>query len=235
MHKQDRNLVRIKKSVEAALNNGRRLLNDAEFLKHEDPPATAYFLTLIAQEEFAKAFLLTLVCRKIIPWNRYILRATKDHTCKQLLCLVLDFLNPNHEEFIERVNAVVLRPEIPNFPKKVADAIDILRYEKIGRWIARNWFGPHDPNYDNGAIKVADGRRDREKQDLLYVRLASDGGVATVAGQMQHDLPHETDRAERFASLIERFLDGSDHPGLDYKKVEEVFRLLFSVSERNGT
>jgi AbiV family abortive infection protein len=83
-------MTRIEQSVRAALTNGHCLLDDADFLQFSDPPATAYFLSLIAQEEFAKAFLLALVRRGIVPWDQHVLRATRDHTCKQLLCVVMD-------------------------------------------------------------------------------------------------------------------------------------------------
>lgn len=66
---------RLYKSGAACVQNGRRLLNEAELLELEQPPTTAYFLTVIAQEEFAKAFLLALVVRDVIPWDKRLLRA----------------------------------------------------------------------------------------------------------------------------------------------------------------
>lgn len=61
---------RIAHAVRACLANGRRLLEDVEFLELNEPPSTAYFLSMIAQEEFAKGFLLALVARGVIPWDR---------------------------------------------------------------------------------------------------------------------------------------------------------------------
>ena len=81
-------------AIHACLSNGRRLLDDAQTLEFSDPLATAYYLTLIAQEEFAKGFLLALVIRNVIPWDRRLLRAARDHRCKQLLCVVMDYLQP---------------------------------------------------------------------------------------------------------------------------------------------
>ena len=215
-------------AVRACLANSRRLLEDAVFLEFSDPPATAYFLTLIAQEEAAKGFLLALVVRCVIPWNRQVLRATRDHTCKQLLCIVMDYLNPELNEFWNRCNAM-RRHEHPNLPAKVADAINILRHEKIGRWVSQSWVWGEDPDYDPDALAIAEGRRDRSKQDALYVRLASDGGVASVPTKVTRDmLRSEMERAERFAHLAESIVNVETYRGLDYDKVEDGFRIVFA-------
>ncbi len=226
---------RIEKSIRATLQNGRRLLDDSEFLEFNDPPATAYFLSLIAQEEFAKAFLLALVHRGVVPWDQHILRASRDHKCKQLLCIVMDYLNPDLDEFIERCNAVVLRREPPKLPPKVADAINILRYEKISRWISRSWVWGEDPEYNRDSVAIAEGRHDKRKQDALYVRLGADGGVAATAKTFTRDmLEAEKERANCFASIIENLLGDKPKPALNYDKVEEAFRLLFTPTARAG-
>lgn len=100
-------------SAQAALANAARLLDDADYLAFGEPPTTAQFLAAIAQEEIAKAFLLALVVRRVIPWDQRLLRAARDHTCKQLLNLVIEYLSPDTEEFLERSNAFVLKNEIP--------------------------------------------------------------------------------------------------------------------------
>ncbi len=94
-------------AAELCIANGERLLYDAEFIAYPDHPAgTPFVLARIAQEEFAKAFLLFLVARGIIPWNGLVNRAMLDHTCKQLLGLVINHLNADwdddrkrHDEF----------------------------------------------------------------------------------------------------------------------------------------
>lgn len=91
--------------IEAAatcLTHGRQLLNDADFLLDPVHPGTSFALATIAQEEFAKAFLLFLVSRDAIVWNSLIYRATRDHACKQLLALVMNYLNPDTDEFLRR-------------------------------------------------------------------------------------------------------------------------------------
>jgi len=214
---------RLRESASGCLKNGRRLLDDAQFLEFNEPPTSAYFLSCIAEEEFAKAFLLALVVRNVIPWDPRLLRAARDHTCKQLLCLVMDYLNPDWDEFMERV-----RQPRGDLPAAVADAINILRHEKIGRWLNSTWVWAEDPDYDPTASAIAEGKQDRIKQDALYVRLARDGGVASVpSGATRESVQLERERASRLGRLAEEVLNGSEHPGLDYHAIEEAFRVLF--------
>jgi len=220
---------RLVEAIRACLDNGRRLLDEVQFLELNEPPATAYYLSVIAQEEFAKGFLLALVVRGVIPWDRRLLRAARDHSCKQLLCVVMDYVNPDLETFIERCNAVVLRHELRQVPLKVADAINILRHEKIGRWVRQSWVWAEDPDYHPEALAVSEGEQDRLKQDALYVRLAADGGVASIPTDFNLEMVRgERERAGRLARLTEGTLSGESRPGLDYKNVEELFRELFA-------
>ena len=85
-------------------DNGRRLLDEAELLEYERPSATRYYLSIIAQEEYAKAFLLYLVAIDAIPWNPLLLRATRNHQCKQLVGIVLDYISPDTDEFLRRID-----------------------------------------------------------------------------------------------------------------------------------
>jgi hypothetical protein len=39
------------------------------------------------------------------------------------------------------------------------------------------------------------------------------------------------ERAKRFAQLVESLLADEEHPGLDYDKVEEAFKSLFSPQD----
>ena len=127
-----------KHAAEACLNNGERLLDDALMLEFSKPPATAFYLSMIAQEEFAKSFLLVLVYKSIIEWNQYIWRATRDHKCKQLLSMIMDFMNPDFDEFINRINAIKEEGEGWKIPPHIADALNIFYHEKIRRWQSNN-------------------------------------------------------------------------------------------------
>ena len=48
----------ITNSITSCIANGERLIADAYQVEFEKPPATKLILSLIAQEEFAKAFLM---------------------------------------------------------------------------------------------------------------------------------------------------------------------------------
>jgi hypothetical protein len=221
---------RLKESSAAALANGRCLLADAEWLDYDEYRTRAHFLTMIAQEEFAKSFLLGLVLRGVISWDPRLLRAARDHVCKQLLCIVMDYLNPDYAEFKERCDAVILRHELSETPRKIADAINLLGHERIGRWNNPHWEWEDEPDYHRDALDVAEGKQDRAKQDFLYVRLAADGGIASSPRAVDcEELKGERERAERMASLAENMLDERRVPGLDYEDVARIFRAVFST------
>jgi AbiV family abortive infection protein len=217
---------RINEAIQACLTNGRRILDDdVSFLEFNDEPATAYFLTMIAQEEFAKAFLLALVSRGILPLDRHILRAARDHTCKQLLAVVMDHLHPDEHGWNARIRR---RPGTawPAFPRRVADAISILRFEKIGRWESTAWTYVEEPDYDRDALAIAEGKRDRRKQDALYVRLGADGGVASRPTATKAEVRAELDRAKRFDWCVRSVLEDRLW-GFDDDEVRQAFRSAF--------
>jgi hypothetical protein len=138
----------------------------------------------------------------------------------------MDYLAPDTDEFIRRCKAVVNKKELP---RNVADALNILRHEKIGRWISNKWRWEKKPDYDHDALAIAEGKKDRIKQDALYVRLGKDGSVASIP--MNHNaatFADEKDLAERFKTLVENLLKGAEHPGLDWSLVDEAFRILFT-------
>ena len=121
-------------SANRCCENGRRLLNEAQLLEFEKPPATRYYLSIIAQEEVAKAFMLYLVSIEVLPWTPFLLRATRDHKCKQLVGIILDYIAPNFDEFLRRMDARILEKKQLQLPASVADAMNLLRHEKIRRW-----------------------------------------------------------------------------------------------------
>ena len=79
-------------TITACVKNGRRLLEDSEYLNEYDSYSTARALALLAQEEFAKAYIMKLVKEGAFPWCNEILRATRDHICKQLISVLMEYL-----------------------------------------------------------------------------------------------------------------------------------------------
>ena len=215
-------------AMKACVKNGTRLLDEAELLEFEIPLATKFFLSIIAQEEFAKAFLLYLVRIDVILWNRFILRATMNHRCKQLVGIILDFLTPDTDFFLKRMNDAILNKIPLDFPKKVVDAINILRYEKIGRWESNTWVWAEDPDYDKVTESIAEGQLDKMKQDALYVTLGKDGSVGRTPENTNKKIAEEEyERARRFERLLKDLCVNERHIGSDYERVEDAFKMLF--------
>ncbi len=112
-------------TAKACLINGDRLLSDAETLSYDRSP-TSLALAIIAEEEFAKGFLLFLVDSGVIPWNEAILlRVTRDHHCKQLLAMLMEYASPDFDEMNARFDRRGSRlseierllEELPSFPE----------------------------------------------------------------------------------------------------------------------
>jgi len=90
----------LKPAISASLENGDRLTDDAEMMVDSERFPSAYALALFAQDEYSKAFLLSLVDAGALPWSGDVRRALHDHVCKQLASLILDYLSPDIEEFL---------------------------------------------------------------------------------------------------------------------------------------
>jgi AbiV family abortive infection protein len=82
----------LRKSIEATNLNGHDLLHDAQYLFDFDRFSTTFSLAILAQEEFAKAFLLELVDQNSLPWLPEVQRTMARHQCKHLLAFIMDWL-----------------------------------------------------------------------------------------------------------------------------------------------
>lgn len=220
-------------SAQRCCDNGRRLLDEAELLEFERPSATRFYLSIIAQEEYAKAFLLYLVSIEAIPWTPFLLRATRDHQCKQLVGIVLDYISPDTDEFLRRTNAWLQEHKKPDLPDSVADAINILRHEKIRRWESNNWIWTEDPSYDKIAARVTEGKRNKAKQQALYVELTKSGEISASPEQVtEQQAGDEYERGRRFDSCVRGLVYGKEAVPWDYERVKHCFKVMFS--ERNA-
>ncbi|CEJ87239.1 hypothetical protein HYPGJ_31010 [Hyphomicrobium sp. GJ21] len=218
-------------SIEACITNGERLIDDAMWLECQEPPASKLVLAMLAQEEYAKAFLLFLVREDVIRWSPYLLRAMNDHICKQLVGTVIEYINPledeSEEEMVKRIREEVMCGL--GIPLAVADAISILRHEKIGRWVSNNWQWSEPPDYAAPALHIAEGKRDRLKQDALYVRIGRDGravSTPTSANPMASD--EEFERAWSYRHLMSTLLRKGGHSSSRYQNALEFIRKLFA-------
>jgi AbiV family abortive infection protein len=224
----EKNIIKnFKKSITVVLENGDRLADDAKYLFEYDRFPSAYALCILAQEEYAKAFFLYLISEEAIPWTKELQKMLYNHSCKQLLSLIIDFLEP--DDFGNWMDN--RKSENYKLPCTVADAINILRHEKLpqqGQWA---WLGDDDPPCDRLARKVADGKIDQQKQDALYVGLGNDGNVTSIPSRINKAIVSELlEKTQRFS----RFLfesDGKIKPieSIDYIKIFWTFKLLFGL------
>ena len=212
-------------AITACVSNAKRLLNEAEYLEFEKPLATKLYLSIIAQEELSKAFLLYLAKEGVIEWDKYILKATKNHCAKHLVGIVLDYMCPEYERFVERVNAFLSNATYSFIlPREVADAINILRYEKIGRWESKNWVWDEEPKYNKHALSISYGLTDKFKQKSLYVELGIAGNVISTPKTVS-DLSAEIEyeRAGRYLEFLEHLANNNKPIVFHYEDIESAF------------
>lgn len=227
----------IDRAIQACLDNADRLLEETYDLEFRTPCATRYFLTIIAQEEVAKAFILYLVREGVAPFSPALRRAIRDHACKHLVGMIMDYMIM-HWESMDELKALIERDYDlgDRFPTDVGSAIEILCYEKIGRWTKDNWVWAEDPSYDSRAQNLADGKRDRRKQDALYVRLGSDGQIASTPSAItEAELSAAFEVAKRYMNFV-CSLDSNESRGFDerrFAKVIDMLTLLFGTKTKS--
>lgn len=215
-------------SATACFENGLRLIQERYALEYYAHFATRFYNAMIAQEEFAKAFMLLLVRDDVIPFTPQVVRAMNDHVCKQLVGMVMDYSIMHWDDTDQYIEMIRKDAELGDrIPDDVGSALEILRYEKIGRWESRSWSWEEDPDYDKSALAVAEGKRDRRKQDALYVRVGKDGRVLSVpAHTSETETKAEEERANRYGNLVHSALDGGAQSDR-YNKMIVAFKVLF--------
>lgn len=189
---------------------------------------SSYALAVLAQEEYAKALLLGLADAGAITCSADVMRALRDHVCKQLLTIILDYLSPDLEEFMRRYHFPRIGEPTPIFPPDVLDAIHVICHERIPRERDRWWVDPSDRPLDPKVREVADGGLDRRKQDAVYMGIGKTGDVYSLPSQMcEDDALAEVNRSERIGHRL-RHLVQSGQPlnDLDSRKLIAMFQLL---------
>lgn len=216
------------RTVRTCVENGERILSDASDLEFREPPSSRFYLIMIAQEEFAKAFMISLVREGIVSLTQPVRRAIYDHSCKQLVGMILDYMIM-HWETMEELEAAIKKDfELgARFPADVASAMNILRHEKIRRWESNNWFWAEDPEYDHAALQVAEGKKDRRKQNALYVGIGRDGSVSsTPCAITAEETRAELERADRYRYFMNSLIEGTVKSHR-YHKAMSALKMLF--------
>jgi AbiV family abortive infection protein len=207
--KMDDTKEKYEEAIKACIENGRRLIADSETLRDWDRFPTAKALAILAQEEFAKAYLIRLVQEGAVPWCDEIFRATRDHNCKQLMGIVMEYLYTpfeSGEDLLQR--EIRMKENISDFllPRKVADALNIFCHEKIERWKSSFWGWADDYKYDVEAKRIWKGQLEKNKQNALYVNIGKDGRVINSPMVDSAD----ADKQIEYAKVLEEVSTGQD-------------------------
>lgn len=214
----------LSKAVRACIENGNRLLEDAEWLGTERPASVA--LCILAQEEFAKAFLLYLACEGIVPWTAKVRKSLRNHKHKHLLGVIMDWISPSDDEFFDRIER---KQEHVTLPAHVTDAMKFYIEDTQPRGHITCPPAPSNPV----AKGIVQGDRDKRKQDVLYVRMSEDGNVISVPTQIKPEIAEvEFDRTKRLGDLVNPLRKGSLGPALNYHLVVEAMSFLL-LDKRN--
>ena len=110
---------RFQRSNTACIENAKRLLEDAEWSLNQG--STGLALALLAQEEAAKAFVLTLVRDGVLPWTQDVRRSLYVHEGKHLVCVVMEWLSAAGEQRRIRGVKALTSPDSPTqLPRRQA-------------------------------------------------------------------------------------------------------------------
>jgi AbiV family abortive infection protein len=221
---QQPNPADIQASIGACLANGERLLDDAMMLEFQEPASTRLMVSMLAQEEFAKAFLLFLVKQEIIPWDSELLRAMNNHSCKQLVAIVIEYLDPQWETLDELTKMLDAEYALDGaFPKPVSSALNILYHEKMQRGDFSD-----DNDYDPQVVNVATGERDKVKQNAVYVRIDRSGRVQSTPSSVTMDAANEEyEKARRYRWFVGSLASDGPRDSEQFRKLREAMKIVY--------
>jgi len=205
-------------TINVCAKNGDRLTDDARYLHDFDRYASSYALSKIAQEEYAKCFILKLVSAGALEWTQEVRRSLNHHVSKQLMVIILEYVNPDYDDFLEMINNGSSLQQ----PRKVSDAINIYIHEILRRWQSQNWAWVEEPEYDSEAKRVFDGRDDKIKQDALYTKIFKDGKGIDSTDKFTKEISYkEIEKADRYGCFM-----GNSENDYRYKKIVDLISLL---------
>lgn len=165
----------LKKAALDVFRNAERLFEDAKYLQESERFPTAYALSILAQEEYGKTFLLHLAAEQAVPWTEGLDRALRNHQCKQLVALVMEFLQ--RKDFLELLHDPDRFTGASTLPEYVLDAIHVIVHEHIQELSREDWLDESSRRVHPIANRIARGILDREKQAGFYVHVGSDGTI----------------------------------------------------------
>ena len=218
-------------AISACVANGDRILYDAECLEDYERFPSVRVLGILAQEEFAKAYLLKLVDEGVVPLCDEVLRACRDHSCKHLIALVMVHLFTPIENIFSGSKRLREARTDAVLPAPIADALNIFCHEKLRRWRSKNWCWAEDPSYDKTANGIGNGSVDRMKQNALYVGIGRHGVTSTP-----QCTPAEAREAIQTAKMLKEVVKGNDAFAFTEKEhITTTLRaILHELQEQKG-
>ena len=199
LHQMDHQVL--KETALEVFRNAERLFEDAKSFEEWERFPTSYALSILAQEEYGKAFLLHLAMEQAVPWTDGLDRALRNHRCKQLVALVMEFLQ--RKDFMELLDDPDRFRGASTLPEYVLDAIHVIVHEHIRELSRENWLGDSDRRVHPVANRIARGILDREKQTGFYVHVGSDGKVRKSPSMISAErCRNELARTERVAGVF---------------------------------
>lgn len=218
-------------AIKECVANGERLFEDADLLQGFDRHGTALALVILAEEEFSKAFLLYLVQDKALPWTPEVRRSLRNHECKHLLTVLMEYLAPGIDDLQSRLMDQLKDDPEQRLPREVVSAINLYRYDKIGKWESPYSDVLEPDDYDSSTKRISDGHVDRAKQSAIYVNLGRDGTVLTTPLAVRpEEMEREKERCDRLRDLAREIQSGYILLARDYRLLKEILSAVFSPS-----
>ena len=208
-------------SIDACLTNAERLMGDAQALEYQELGGTRLAISILAQEEYAKAFLLYMVREEFLPWESRLLSVIRNHSCKHLLAVVMEWIAPEWDTTEELEAILDAEYAAERFPPRVSSALNILYSEKIrGR--------DDDEQYELDVVAIARGKRDAVKQDALYIDLDKSCRTKNNPGGVtQEDAEAEYKRADRYKWIVRGLIEPDAFEGIQLRRLKEVMKIVF--------
>jgi hypothetical protein len=164
------------------------------------------------------------VKQEITPWNPELLRAMNNHSCKHLVAIVMEYLDPQWET-LDELRSILEAEFALNgaFPKPVSSALNILYHEKMQRG---DFFDDND--YDPDVVRIATGQRDKVKQDAAYVRIDRSGRVkSTPSSVTMEAAKEEYEKAGRYRWLVSSLVSDGPTDSEQFRKLREAMKVVF--------
>lgn len=220
-----------REAIGACIENGKRLVRDAETLRDYESYSTALAMAILAEEEFAKAFLLFLIQEQALPSTAEVWRALRDHYCKHLLRVWMEYLDADVDDFIGRVRMQYNEDELP---RAVAGAVNLFRHERVRKW-ERPDSGELDGDLYDKSLKRLPHRIDRIKQNAIYVDVSPAGEVlSTPLSITEGQVNIELERCSKFQYLSRQFEEGGILLQHDFDRLKKALAWVFKPPTREA-